>query len=283
MSVKGFEGWYFKHQCGDYTIAFIPGRSESGAFIQVIDGSGSRLINLPILIVKNDVIYTGKCVFSSKGVFIDLPGIKGEIKYGPLTPLRYDIMGPFRFLPMQCRHGVISMNHALQGTLVVDGERRVFDGGAGYIEKDSGRSFPRSYLWLQCNSFSLPCSVMISVADIPFAVLSFRGCICAVIYKGKEYRLATYKGVKIKSFRPDYICLTQGKLKLEIEIDSPDKSFSLFSPVNGKMTGIIKESSNTEIRVCLISRGSKVFDLKSPHASYEFCVPAEASDNVKNK
>ena len=33
---KGFEGWYFKHQKGDDMVAFIPGKAESGAFIQQI-------------------------------------------------------------------------------------------------------------------------------------------------------------------------------------------------------------------------------------------------------
>ena len=33
---KGFEGWYFKHQKGDDMVAFIPGRAESGDFIQLI-------------------------------------------------------------------------------------------------------------------------------------------------------------------------------------------------------------------------------------------------------
>ena len=35
--------------------------------------------------------------------------------------------------------------------------------GLGYAEKDSGTSFPRSYLWMQCNDFSEPCSVMVSI------------------------------------------------------------------------------------------------------------------------
>ena len=34
LGQKGFEGWYFKHQKGDDMVAFIPGRAESGAFIQ---------------------------------------------------------------------------------------------------------------------------------------------------------------------------------------------------------------------------------------------------------
>ena len=51
-----FEGWYFKHQLGDTVIAFIPGRAESGAFIQVISSWDSRMFTVPKLIVKGNII-----------------------------------------------------------------------------------------------------------------------------------------------------------------------------------------------------------------------------------
>lgn len=67
------------------------------------------------------------------------------------TPLRSDIMGPFRFLPgMECSHGVISMGHSLEGKLDLNGKRIDFSGGTGYVETDRGRSFPSAYLWTQC-------------------------------------------------------------------------------------------------------------------------------------
>lgn len=34
--MKGFEGWYLKHQRGKDMLAFIPGRAESGAFVQMV-------------------------------------------------------------------------------------------------------------------------------------------------------------------------------------------------------------------------------------------------------
>ena len=44
-----FEGWYFKHQLGDTVVAFIPGKAESGSFIQVISSWGSRQFTVPKL------------------------------------------------------------------------------------------------------------------------------------------------------------------------------------------------------------------------------------------
>jgi hypothetical protein len=267
---KGFEGWYFKHQKGDDTIAFIPGRAETGAFVQILSAAGSRQFDVPELSVERGVIRAGNCRFSRSGCKIDLPGIRGEIRYGGLTPLRSDIMGPFRFFPMECRHGVISMAHSLSGSLSTDGEVHRFDGGIGYIEKDSGISFPRSYLWLQCSDFPGPCELVVSIAHIPFGGMSFTGCICAIVYRGREYRLATYHGVRLLAVSEEHLCLSQGRLLLEIDLQPLRSGHPLRAPVHGKMSGTIRESSNALVHARLWNRGKPVFALHSEHASFEY-------------
>lgn len=267
---KGFEGWYFGHQKNDDTIAFIPGRAASGAFVQVISPAGSRQFDVQELSMDCGIIRAGGCFFSRSGCKIDLPGIRGEIHYGKLTPLRSDIMGPFRFLPMECRHGVISMAHTLSGSLLADGELHSFNGGNGYIEKDSGTSFPRSYLWLQCGDFPEPCSIMVSVARIPFCGLSFTGCICAIVYRGREYRLATYNGVRIHAAGAEHVCLSQGGLLLEVDMTPLHSGHPLRAPVGGKMSGTIRESSNALVSARLWDCGRPVFSLRSGHATYEY-------------
>lgn len=267
---NGFEGWYFKHQINDDVIAFIPGKAKSGAFVQVLSKNFSMQYDFPELMVSDHEIHVGNCVFAKHGCRIELPDIRGEIKYGSLTPLAYDIMGPFCYLPMQCRHGVISMTHSLGGSIQIGGEEYSFDGGIGYIEKDSGVSFPRSYLWLQCNNFPEQCAIMLSVAHIPFGGLHFTGCICAIIYGGKEYRLATYKGVKIKLAEERHICLEQKNLMLDITVDAHQEGHPLRSPVRGKMNGMIRERCNARIRVILHDGEQLIFDLSSDHAMFEY-------------
>ena len=270
---RGFLGWYFKHQKGDDLLAFIPGRARSGAFVQMLTAEGSRQFDVPALSLDGGVIRAGDCAFSARGCRIRLPGVTGEIAYGPLTPLAGDIMGPFRFFPMECRHGVISMAHALGGSVRIDGTAHDFSGGSGYIEMDGGTSFPRSYLWLQCNDFPEPCSVMASVAAVPFCGVRFPGCIAAVLYRGREYRLATYRGVRILAAGPEHICLSQGKLLLEIDARPADGGHPLRSPLRGRMTGCIRESGNAAVRVRLFDRGRPVLDLCSGRAAYEFVPP----------
>ncbi len=270
---KGFAGWYFKHQRGRDMVALIPGCAAGGAFIQMISSAGSRSFSVSGFSANRDSVRAGNCLFTPYGCQVDLPDVHGEITYGKKTPLRSDIMGPFRYLPMECRHGVVSMAHSLCGSLTIDGVPHRFDGGIGYLEKDRGTSFPSSYQWLQCNAFPQPCSIMASIAHIPFCGGSFPGCICAIVYAGREYRLATYTGVRILVAEETHICLAQGGLFLEIAITPSQGSHPLRAPVGGQMTGTIRESVNAEIAVTLWERGERVFSLCSPYATYEYVPP----------
>lgn len=252
-----FEGVYYKHQKGANTVCFIVGRANSGRFVQVI---------------TNEKVYQydqwKNCTFSSEGISVDLPEIQGTIRYGALHPLHSDIMGPFRFLPMQCSHAVYSMGHHLEGALCIEGKTIDFSGGIGYLEGDRGRSFPKEYLWLQCNDFKEPCSVMASVAHIPFCGFSFMGCICAVVHAGRSYRLATYRGVKIEEASRHRLVLRQGGIRLAVTIE-PQQAQPLRAPLSGHMVQTIHESNDSHARFQLWEKNRLVFDLHSQHVSFE--------------
>ncbi len=275
MRSKGFTGWYFKHQCGGETVAFIPGRAQSGAFVQVVTNEKSWQFPVPDVVETDGEIRAGSCVFGPSAAIIRLPGIHGELTYGRFQRLETDIMGPFRFFPMECRHGVISMGHSVAGGLTLEGRELSFDGGRGYIEMDSGNSFPQSYLWVQCNDFDQPLSVMLAIARIPFAGTRFTGCICAVVHAGREYRLATYRGVRVLSGGPYCIVLNQGKLRLEVDIAEAACGRTLAAPVRGRMSGVIRECNRARARFRLWESGVLRFDQESGNVSYE-CVPAAA-------
>lgn len=264
-----FEGWYFKHQGPDGTVALIPGRAGGAPFVQLLTDGCSRQFSVPSLETGPE-IRAGACRFGRNGVWIDLPGVHGAIRYGPLTPLRSDIMGPFRHLPMECRHGVVSMRHRLEGALELDGKTLRFDGGLGYLERDSGTSFPSRYLWLQANDFPGACSIMLAVARIPFAGLQFDGCICAILCGAREYRLATYRGVRVLAAGPEHIRLAQGKLLLQVDVRQQDAGLPLCAPVRGRMTAVIRESSSAQARFRLWEGGVPVLDLTSAACSFEY-------------
>lgn len=219
---KGFNGYYFKHQKGDQTLCLIAGQTEEEKFIQVITKDFSE-----------KVPFTKENHFTKNGVILNIYSpeitLTGAIRYGELSSIKYDIMGPFCIFPMECRHGIRSMKHTLKGAVTLNGERIDFTGGTGYIEKDSGRSFPSEYTWIQANDFPKDASVMAAVARIPFLGMHFRGCICIIQYRGKEYRLATYLGAKILRCTSEKILLKQGKYILEIRIKN-ENSRELAAP-----------------------------------------------------
>jgi hypothetical protein len=110
-------------------------------------------------------------------------------------------MGPYRFAPfMQTYHGVLSLDHHLEGGLSI-GKREVdFTGGRGYIEKDWGKTFPRAYIWMQSNHFPEEgVSITGSIATIPWLTGWFRGFLVGLLIGGKLYRFTTYIGAEIES------------------------------------------------------------------------------------
>jgi hypothetical protein len=109
-------------------------------------------------------------------------------------------MGWYAWIPaMECYHGVVSLDHSIEGALQVNGQSLDFGGGRGYIEKDWGRAFPAAYIWFQTNHFEQPgTSLTASVAIIPWLRRSFPGFIVGLWHGGTLYRFATYTGARIE-------------------------------------------------------------------------------------
>lgn len=267
MSKNFFNGFYYKHQKDRFTIAFIPSIANGKAGLQVVTNDNSEFYEFENIHI-GDTIVIGDCTFSKSGITINLPTIKGALQYEKITPLKSDIMGFYKWLPMQCRHSVVSMHHKLHGSLVINGETVDFTGGTGYIEGDCGTSFPKKYTWLQCNDFNQPCSIMVAVAHIPIFGTQFTGCICAIIYAGREYRIASYKGAKILKCNKNQIVLTQGKYRLYIDVIST-KGVPLKSPIKGEMIGIVHENNSASARFRFFEHNQQVFDLRSKNTAFE--------------
>ena len=259
---KYFEGYYYKHQNKKDTLCIIVGHSETEKFIQVI--TQDDVWQVP---------YEKGNIFSKKGIRLQIktPNLtmRGTIRYRELSPIRYDIMGPFRFFPMECRHGVISMRHRLEGKIQLNGKIFDFTDGIGYIEKDSGRSFPSDYTWVQANDFQEACSIMAAVAVIPFCGLKFLGCICVIQYQGKEYRIATYLGGKAVVCTKNKMVLRQGKYTLDIEINSQNGQ-RLNAPQNGEMRRTILETASCPAEFRFYKRKELLFHLHSEKTSFEY-------------
>ena len=292
-----FEGWYFKTVNENYGISFIPGinidNTNKKAFIQVITNSSSYFINYNFNDFKfsNNPFYIKikNNIFSKESIHIDIIDnmhnikINGDIKYTNSKNIRTsclhpNIMGPFSYIPfMECNHAILSMQNIANGKLILNGTIINFKNDNGYIEKDWGISFPKSYIWCQGNNFrNKNASFMMAIADIPLKGFEFKGIICDIIIDNKEYKFTTYNNAKIiKYFIDDgflFIILKKGNYYLEIK-SIVDKGQKLSAPVKGKMQKDILESISANISITLKLKEKVIFFDSSFNCGMEIVKP----------
>jgi tocopherol cyclase len=291
-----FEGWYIKVLSADGTqrYAFIPGVSlgvDEHSFIQVINGvtGETDYYRFPLSAFsysdKRFAAKIGTNFFSADSFYVDLgegeKRISASLKHRNLNiyPIRFfspGIMGWYRFVPfMECFHGVVSLDHDLEGALQVGSQAFSFDGGRGYIEKDWGKSMPSAWVWTQSNSFSSSpsTSFMLSVANIPWMASSFTGFLGYLYANGQLYRFATYTGAEIKEFETegDNIRIVVKSKKFTIEfMGHKGRRGALLAPVAGEMARTIHESIDASISVKLWDKkGNILFEGFAPIAGLE--------------
>jgi len=287
---KYFEGWYFKQVTVDlkHSISVIPGitidTDDTHAFIQtIINTKTDSVNNIETLYHKfsmddfkyNDEPFSleiGNNKFKCDEIELDLLDdayyLHGKIKFSEFTkiktnPIFPSIMGYYAYLPfMECNHGIISMSHYLKGSLIINEEVIDFNYGKGYIEKDWGTSFPREYVWIQSNNFKdSDASIMCSIANIPFMGTSFQGFICNLIFRGQEYRFASYNHSKL--LKVDYtedsieIVILKNNLRFEVSAKMYGGGM-LKAPKNGAMNNTIKEGLSGVVNVKLINKSGEI-------------------------
>lgn len=291
-----FEGWYFKVVSPDerYALAFIPGiaMGEQGvahSFIQIMDGKRCKAHYHRYAAEAfqpahgHFSVSVGGSVFSSDQMVLDLPEAKGMLRFRdpfswPKMLGAPGIMGWYSFVPfMECNHGIVSMDHRLEGTLELnlgDGPSTIdFTGGKGYIEKDWGRSFPRAYVWMQSNHFGgqARASLMASVAHIPWLTGHFVGFISGFLLDNRLFRFATYTGAKkFLSMDGQTVTLIFKQRRQELRILATQAAgTALVSPLQGEMTGKINESLQATLQVELWEGGQRIFEGVGRNAGLE--------------
>jgi tocopherol cyclase len=292
-----FEGWYFKHVSADFSQSwsFIPGISrgetngEGYSFVQAIEGRAGKTwwfeypLNAFEASNRNLDIRVGANRFSASGISLNLTNesaqFRGELTYGDLDRPPQNIgspgvMGPFSFLPfMECRHGLISLDHRIEGSFEHDGQSVDMAGGRGYIEKDWGSSMPSSWIWTQSNNFPVPGdSFMLSIADIPWLGRRFTGFLCAGRLHGHFIREATYTGARIEGFRLDDheigLSIVRGNSRIEF-LATRTQGGSLRAPVKGLLSRRIAESGDAKVALRWTRGDELLFEGEAPLAGLE--------------
>lgn len=286
-----FNGWYLKCQSATQTLAVIPAihrerKNACTCSIQVITEENAWVVPFPSKeFHKTKHFFSiGENHFGRKGLKLAICTpelhIKGTLRFGPLFPLKYDIMGPFAFIPfMECRHSVWSMQHSVCGTVQINGQTYSFHNACGYWEGDQGRSFPKEYAWTQC------CfqggSLMLSVADIPFMGFHFTGAIGVVLWQGREYRLATYLGARVVQLQDGRIRICQGNMVLDARLLKKHEH-PLNAPVMGNMIRTIHESATCLAYYRFQKERQTLFAFKTNKASFEYEYPYKIDQEGEN-
>ena len=293
-----FEGWYVKivDRSERYRFALIPGvflHSDPNiqhAFIQVLDCStgSSQYHRYPFAEFEASAnsfdIRIGENRVNDQGMILDIDrdgsSVRGSLSFKNAKPWPVNlwspgIMGWYAWVPfMECYHGVLSLDHVLEGSLTMNGAKIDFSGGRGYIEKDWGRSFPLAHIWMQSNHFEKPgTSLTASVAIIPWIRTSFAGFIVGLLVEGRLYRFATYTGAKIT--RLDVLdgqirwTMQDRKHKLTIQATRSHGGM-LHAPAVNEMTNRLLESLTSTVDVKLKEHGGKIlFEGTGRHAGVE--------------
>lgn len=277
--MKGsFYGWYLKCQSDAQTLAVIPAvhgtGKERSCSIQFItdDCAQTTTFSAETFRRTGSTLSIGRNQFGEDGIrlAVNTPKlvVHGKLEFGPLSPLKYDVMGPFSWIPfLECRHRVWSMRHTVHGEVQINDKNYLFQNAWGYWEGDQGRSFPKNYAWTQC--FFPEGSLMLSVADIPLAGFHFTGVIGVILWKGQEYRLATYLGARVLRIQDGILRVVQGNMVLEARLLEKNGS-PLLAPAQGNMTRTIHESASCRAYYRFRQKRKTVFSFETDRASFEY-------------
>ena len=278
-----FEGWYYKivDSKGECTFAIIPGiaigEGDSHAFIQVFSEDQFNYFCYDMdefMYSSNQFEFMiGDNYFSKSRIRLNLNGeeisLRGDLYFCnvmeyPATLFRPGVMGPFLFLPgMECYHDIINIQNNIVGQLRISGRKTDFTGGIGYIEKDWGKSMPKSWIWIQSNHFQ-PDEVSLSLCtgNIPFLGGEFHGFIAMFRYRDRVFMFTTYSGARISRIdigkKRLVITFKDCRFRLDVNVIYGEGT-SIKAPVKGMMSRDIIESCNAVVKVRFSDRSGTIY------------------------
>ena len=284
-----FEGWYYKlvDASEQARYAVIPGiflsedPAEHHAFVQILDGRTGQVTYhryRPEEFWAADRAFDlrmGPNRFTTEHLSQDIHSpeltVSGELHFSDLTPWPVTlaspgIMGWYAWMPfMECYHGIVSLDHSIQGVLRLNGQAVDFAGGRGYVEKDWGRSFPAAWIWFQSNHFEEPgTSLTASVAIIPWVQRSFPGFIVGLWHDGILYRFATYTGARIEQLdiTDEQVVWVMRDRRYRLEMRAIRSAGGLLhAPTPVDMGRRIAETISAEVEVALYRLGGSASQL----------------------
>ncbi|MFB6317120.1 tocopherol cyclase family protein [Saccharicrinis sp. FJH54] len=289
-----FENWLFKLVSEDRNsvMVIIPVMelgSNQRCYVQFMNGiSGETCVAYydlkELTASKYDMDFSfGGNNFSEKGIDIsvDQKGFtgSGRIDFGelmryPSKGLRRNLMGYFSYLPFQhIYYAVISMQHKINGSITMNNQTFNFDNGTGFIEKTWGKYYPESWLYIGCNTFTIPDTYFVVTAStINLGFTKILGNIGYFYHKGKLLNISFYTKTRFTKF--DH----QGKvLLLELTKDEHRIEITLIPRNKGKIkipsateNRYVFESADSTLHLNYFVNNQLVLSTEGEHAEYDF-------------
>lgn len=279
-----FENWYFRlvDEGKEHALGILVGKSEglkvSEAFIQVMGETAED--NVCITYPTSKAIVTGKGIqieensFDAQSLRLDIHNesfkLKGEIIFNHHKEVKQSfwvpgLMGPFKYMPfLESYHEVISLENTLMGSLVLNDKRLSFNEGKGYIEKDWGKTFPRVWLWAQCNHFKKQnMALMVGIARMPVFFDYHTSFAIPIFYEDQLEIFSNYNGGHIaKLYRYKgyvHLIVTQKSKILDIKIYGSDE-VSCITSRSSHMIRDVYACDNAKIEIKMMQNNMLLFE-----------------------
>ena len=101
------------------------------------------------------------------------------------------------------------------------------------------------------------------------AGIHFTGIIGAILWRGKEYRIATYLGARVVRIQNKAVRVVQGSLELDVRLLEASER-PLKAPTKGNMVRTIHESASCRAFYRFRKNGRTLFAFETDRASFEF-------------
>ena len=105
--------------------------------------------------------------------------------------------------------------------------------------------------------------------SVQYGAFHFTGVIGVILWRGKEYRLATYLGARAVKIGDGAVVIRQGDYTFSAQLTEKN-AHPLSAPVSGAMVRTIHESAACRAVYCLEKGKETLFAFETDKASFEF-------------
>jgi tocopherol cyclase len=271
-----FEGWFQKIYSKEYNSSFViiygyatRNSEDTFGFIQILFPNNATEVsyfNRNEFSCDQDhhIIRMGENTLTTEFIQINTNDVNIRLNFlnNHVTRTFKNSMGYNYFIPnLPCYHAVLNTGHLVSGEIKQKDKRFIIENELGYLEKNWGTSFPKTYYWLHALDPNDPqVSLLFSRAEIEWMGKKFIRHLGHLRYNDKQVDIRSLKNfnVSIISSRKDKHEIRIASKTLQIEISITHKNNVCFKgPFNGKLSRDIIHFPDSIIQIRL-SENNKI-------------------------